>query len=351
MGNELTVYNKQGIIPFESNKFEIYPRISDIEQSIKETVIGQDELINRVATSLYNAHYMGIKCVEFIIGGSGTGKTLTMQAFCKEMGLAYTIENATQYTQEGYIGESVDKMLANLFKNSGGDFTKAENVILVIDEIGKKTSKGRGNTDGRDISGEGVIDSLLPILSGAPVNIKVQNREIQFQTQNLRIFLMDACSGIEKIKENRLGKKRFGFGVENKSEKILSPEKSIYTKEDLIEYGFTPEFVGRITKIHITNPIEEDLLIKIQKESNESVFRMYEKGISNMNIKLEIYENFFKEVAEATLNYGTGARELANTTNYVFEKVMYEIYNSLVPIKVVKLMEGITKDNSRFILY
>ena len=127
--------------------FEEYPRISDMEECIKETVIGQDELIKSIATSLYDAHYMDIKCVDFIIGGSGTGKTLTMECFCKEMGLAYTIENATQYTQEGYYGESVSRMLTNLVKNSGNNFHEAENGILVIDEIAKKTTKGKGGSD------------------------------------------------------------------------------------------------------------------------------------------------------------------------------------------------------------
>ncbi len=349
MANELREVKK--VIPFQIDEFDNYPRISDLEDCIKETVVGQDELIKGIATSLYNAHYMGIKCVEFIMGGSGTGKTLTMESFCKEMGLVYTIENATQYTQEGYVGESVDKMLVNLFEKSKGDFSKAENGMLIIDEIGKKTSKSRGNTDGRDVSGEGVIDSLLPILSGAPINIKVKNRELQFETKNLKIFLLDACSGIEKVKEKRLGEKSFGFKAPTKNTKILSPEKSIYTKEDLIEYGFTPEFVGRITKIHVTNPIEEETLVRIQKESKQSIFRMYERGLSNMGIRLEVHKNFFKEVAESTLNYGTGARELANTTNYVFEKLMYEIYNSEEPINVVQLREGITKDNSNFALY
>jgi len=159
-------------------KLEDYPRISDLEKCIKETVVGQDELIKSIATSMYNSIFMGVRCVELIIGGTGTGKTLTMENFCKEFGMAYTIENATQYTQEGYKGDSVNQMLTNLVKDAGGDFEKAENGMLIIDEIGKKTSKGRGNNDGRDISGEGVIDSLLPILSGATINIEVNNRKI-----------------------------------------------------------------------------------------------------------------------------------------------------------------------------
>lgn len=353
MSKELTVYDTKKVMPFQIDETNNYPPISLTEECIKETVVGQDELIRRIAISLYNAHYMGIRCVDFIIGGSGTGKTLTMESFCEEMGLAYTIENATQYTQEGYVGESVDKMLANLFKNAGNDFVKAENGILVIDEIGKKTSKGRENSDGRDISGEGVIDSLLPILSGAPINIKVQNREFQFQTKNLKIFLMDACSGIDKIREKRLNKKpTLGFAVpSNKDKKSILPEEFGYTKEDLKEYGFTPEFVGRITKIHETNPIKTETLIRIQKESKQSAFRIYARGLWNMGITLKVYDDFFKEIAESTLDYGTGARELENITNYVFEKAMYEIYNSDNPFNVLELREGITRDNSNFALY
>jgi len=350
MNGEIKRKETELFMPYE---FVEYPRISEIESCVKETVIGQDELIKGVATSLYDAHYMNIKCVDFIIGGSGTGKTLTMESFCKEMGLAYTIENATQYTQEGYYGESVSKMLSNLVKNSGYDFQEAENGILVIDEIAKKTTKGRGGSDGRDISGEGVLDSLLPILSGAPINIQVQNKEMQFETRNLKIFLMDACTGLEDIRQKRLDVKSFGFRqVDNTDiESTLSPEKSIYTKEDLIKYGFTPEFIGRINKIHVTNPITVETLVRIQQESKESIYRKYEKGLSNMGIKLVAYPGFFEEIANTTLNYGTGARELENTTKYVFQELMHTIYDTTETINVVELREGITKDNTKYALY
>lgn len=351
MNEQIKRANESIFVPRE---FAEYPRISDMEDCIKETVIGQDELIRSIATSLYNDHYMNVRCVDLIIGGSGTGKTLTMQSFCKEMGLAYTIETATQYTQEGYHGDSVSRMLTNLVKKADYDLEKAENGILVIDEIGKKTTKGRGGADGRDVSGEGVLDSLLPILSGAPINIEVQNRELQFETKNLKIFLMDAFSGLEEIRQKRLDNKKFGFSMETTKEleSTLSPEKSIYTKEDLIEYGFTPEFVSRINKIHVTNPIEVDTLIKIQLESKESIYKKYEKGLYYMGIKLQVYPDFFKDVAESTLNYGTGARELENKTNYVFQDLMHRVYDAeRGKIQVVELKEGITKDNTKYAIY
>ena len=351
MNEKLKKTNESIFIPKE---FEEYPRISDLEDCIKETVIGQDQLVKSIATSLYNEHYMDVRCVDLIIGGCGTGKTLTMQAFGKEMGLAYTMESATQYTQEGYHGDSVNRMLSNLLKNAEYDFERAENGILMIDEIGKKTTKGRGGADGRDISGEGVLDSLLPLLSGAPINIEVQNRQMQFETKNLKIFLMDACSGLDEIREKRLENKKFGFstGYNKDLQSTLSPSKRVYTKEDLIKYGFTPEFVSRINKIHVTNPIDVDTMIRIQKESKIAIHKKYEAGLYKRGIKLIRYPEFFKEIAEATLNHGTGARELDNTTIKAFEEFMYRIYNtSIGEIKVVELLPGIANDNTKYALY
>ncbi len=329
-------------------KLEDYPRISDLEKCIKETVVGQDELIKSIATSMYNSIFMGVRCVELIIGGTGTGKTLTMENFCKEFGMAYTIENATQYTQEGYKGDSVNQMLTNLVKDAGGDFEKAENGMLIIDEIGKKTSKGRGNNDGRDISGEGVIDSLLPILSGATINIEVNNRTLPFDTSNLRIFLMDACSGLDEIKKNRLGDKSLGFIKSVSRSPVLSSEGNVYTKEDLIEYGFTPELVGRINGIHVTNPMDEDILIRILKESKNSVLLKYMNGLEKMGIKLETYPNFYNEVAGKAIRYNTGARELENIVKYSFRGLMYDIYDSEKTVKTVRIKEGITEDNTKY---
>ena len=330
-----------------------YPRISVLEECIKETVIGQDQLIRSIAISLYNAYYTDVPCIELIVGGPGTGKTLTMECFCKEMCLPYTIESATQYTQEGYQGESVNRMLLNLIRCAGYEIEEAQNGILIIDEIGKKTTKGRGGSDGRDVSGEGVLDSLLPILSGSPINITLNDREIQFETKNLKIFLMDACGGLEEIRQKRLGNKTFGFSADGTKESNCEQVDTnrVYTDEDLIQYGFTPEFVSRINKIHVTNPIDIDTLVRIQKESKQSIYKKYEKGLYNMGIKLEVYSGFFEEVAEAAIKYGTGARKLTDITKYVFEELMYKIYDSEEPINVAELREGITKDNTKFAIY
>lgn len=327
---------------------ELYPRISDIEECVKETVVGQDELVESIATSIYDSIFMGIRCVEFIIGGTGTGKTLTMESFGKEMGLPYTIENATQYTQEGYEGESVNLMLSNLLSISGDDSRKAENGILIIDEIGKKTSKGRGNTDSRDVSGEGVIDSLLPILSGATINIKHKNSNFPFSTKNLKIFLMDACSGLDEIKNKRLGEKSMGFNPPKIEEPLVSSEGNIYTKGDLIKYGFTPEFVGRLNGIHVANEMDKDTLVRIQRESRSSILLKYEKGLREKGINLIKYDKFYEEVAEKALAYKTGARELENIIKYSFKKLMHDVYDAEPQIRCIKLKEGITDDNTRY---
>lgn len=343
------------IVPFSDEigieDSELYPRITELEECIKETVVGQDELIESIATSIYDSIFMEIRCVELIIGDTGTGKTLTMETFGKEMGLPYTIENATQYTQEGYEGESVNLMLSNLLSKAGDDSRKAENGILIIDEIGKKTSKGRGNTDSRDVSGEGVIDSLLPILSGATINIKHKNSNFPFSTKNLKIFLMDACSGLDEIKNERLGEKSVGFNPPKSDKPVVSSEGSVYTKADLIKYGFTPEFVGRLNGIHVANKMDKDTLVRIQKESRSSILLKYEKGLRKKGIELIKYDKFYEEVAEKALSYETGARELENIIKYSFKKLMHDVYDTNdteIQIKCIKLKEGITEDNTKY---
>lgn len=159
---------------------------------------------------------------------------------------------------------------------------------------------------------------------------------------------MDACSGIEEIKEERLGNKSIGFNKATSNKPVLSSEGQIYTKEDLIKYGFTPELVGRINGIHVTNPMTIDIFENILKKSKESVLTRYIRGFEIMGISLELYPTFYKEVAEKALGYETGARELENIVKNVFRNLMHDIYDTENPVSRVILKEGITNDNSKY---
>lgn len=334
--------------------------IDDMASIIKSTIIGQDEAVSKILLSLYCSNYLNkVPCVTLIIGPSGCGKTETITQICKYMDLAYTIETATQYTQEGYVGSSVDAMLANLIANSSTkdkkvDRYKAEHGILFIDEIGKKAGK---NSSDRDVSGREVLNSLLPILSGQTVNITTSRQIIQFNCSHLKIFLADAFVGLDEIREKRLNMKSIGFQSSKQiSKEDFSPEKSPYTKADLIEYGLPPEFVGRINKIVVMNNMTVDVLEQIAQKSDASLYGILEsnlKKIFNITLSTENNFNIFEEIAKATLNFGTGARELNNTINYVFEKIFHKLFNldkNIYYYRECILLPGITSDNSRFVL-
>lgn len=350
MNNNLA---KQYNNSFQESSFtnDIVP-ISVLEECITETVIGQDEAVRSVSTSVYSAHYFNIPCVDLVIGGSGCGKTLLISKICKEMSLPYTIEQSTQYSEEGYIGMDTSDMLAHLFKNSNGDLTKAESGILAIDEI----CKIKKQCSDKDVSGAGVQDSLLGILSGATIQFHLDklSRDIPFDTKNLKIFLMGAFEGLDEIRAKRINTKpSIGFSstptekVDNSIPTDGNLRSKYYTNEDLINYGFSAEFVGRIRRIHILNPITVDILVRILKESNESCFLRYENSLMNAaHIKLQYSDNLMVNIAKEVLIANTGARDLERVVNYIFEDIMHTVFSCNRTIKAIHMFDNIVNDNT-----
>lgn len=333
--------------PTENN----IPRLDELERKVLQTIKGQDEAVKRICINIYRAYYFDIKTNMLIIGESGTGKTEIIKQIAEEINLPYTIEDATMYTEEGYVGSSVTMMLANLMDNANKDFQKAEKGILIIDEIDKKAKSKDENV--KDVSGEGVIKSLLTIMSGGIINIKLdeKGRQFPFDTSNLIIICMGAFSEIEKIKEQRIHpKSQIGFFVEEKNEEDNKTVEG-YIKSDIIEYGFLEEFLGRINVIINTKPHTTESLIEIVRDSRLSVFRQQEQALKSYGVNLEYDETIFREIVEAIQNFNTGAREISNIVNTLFENIFYEVlskepntYHSCV------MLTGIVKENTKYIL-
>ncbi len=320
------------------------PSLTQLEKQVKESVVGQDEAVKRVLLAIYRSlKIRTIKTNMLIIGASGSGKTETMKQIAKMLGVPYTIEDATKYTKEGYQGSDVMEMVVNLY-NSASKYArkvddnlydvkdaikKAEKGMLIIDEIDKKC-----NEDPRDgLAGKDVLKSMLKliegltILAGEVIGEKEQYFPIYINTSNMLVILMGAFEGIEKIREKRLRKKQnIGFsGVSEKKEEIQDPR---YTKEDLIEYGLPVEFAGRIDTIVEYKKLSIESLEKIARESKLSAFRKYEKYFAEQGIVLEYQEDIFKEIAKKASSTKTGARELSNVANEIFEPILAEIFSN-----------------------
>ena len=224
------------------------PGIKNIERNVLQYIIGQDIQVRQIITAIYRAiNFKTIKSNVLVIGSSGTGKTETIRQIAKRLHIPYTIEDATKYTQEGYYGADVEEMIYNLLENANHDIEKAQNGIIVIDEIDKKAGH-----EEHDVSGTEVLKSLLKIIEGTTIKISAsedpfEEEMIDFDTRNVIIIFLGAFSGLEKIRDKRLNTNPMGFTTRNVA--MNESQKSRFLKQDLVKYGMPEEFVGRIDTI------------------------------------------------------------------------------------------------------
>ena len=313
------------------------PPIQNMENNVRQYIIGQDTAVRKIITAIYRAIYLkSIKTNILVIGKSGTGKTETFKQIAKRLRIPYTIEDATKYTKEGYYGGDVEDMLENLLEAADYDLEKAQHGMLIIDEIDKKAG-----TDSSDVSGVEVLKSLLKIVEGAKYNLV---SEEVFDTSGLIIVFCGAFSGIDKIRKKRLGQNQIGFS----SSQAQTAESTRYTKEDLVQYGLPEEFVGRIDTIVEMNPLEKEDLVQILKKSKLSIFRRYQRELRDAGICLQYDGKIFEEIAASSLKLDTGARELSNTVNYMFEDIIYNVMAHPGKYSKCRLTLELVHDNTKY---
>ena len=321
------------------------PEIQNVEKTVLQSIIGQDNQVRQIITAIYRAiNFKSIKSNVLIIGNSGTGKTETIKQVAKRLHIPYTIEDATKYTQDGYYGADVNDMIYNLLENAEMDMERAQNGIIIIDEIDKKAGH-----EEHDVSGTEVLKSLLKIIEGT--RIKIPSPEdafaeeiVDFDTKNIIIIFLGAFSGLEKIRDKRLNTNPLGFVGNNQGKK----EKGRFLKQDLVEYGMPEEFVGRIDTIIEMNKLTKQDLALILRKSKLSIFRRYQAELREKGITLSYSGKLFDCIAEESLALDTGARELSNTVNYIFENIMYDILANPGKYSKCTLDLDIVHDNSKY---
>ena len=319
-------------------------KLSELKKEVLDTIIGQDEAVNSVTTTMIvneNSKNPRHKSHILIAGPSGTGKTEMMNVISKKMNKSVFKADATAYTKEGYVGKGVYSMLKGLIEVSNGDLEKAQNGILIIDEIDKKVSK-----ESDDVSGTAVINSLLKIMDRDVIEVDTTREEtVQFDTSNLTIVFMGAFSDLyEKKSKSKSG---IGFCLEN-SEKEDKKEDVKITKEDLIEYGLPPEFIGRIANITYTKELNEEDLVRILKNSKTSPLRLEKEFFEDMDVKVIYTNGYIEQLAKNCLKYKTGARELKSEVQKSLEKVYEEVLNNPGRIKVLKLNKKTAQNNRKY---